>query len=156
MHGSTEKFEVKPGTDNDIDYPDIAMERAGVIDLRSVVALERIATALEQLVLQNLPSPSNPAPAQREPAPWDNVPLPVTAPLQTNQPYQALTASSGFYPVQSPATETFRPLATWQCPIHHGNKIVPAGVSSRTGRPYDAFVACSEPGCDEKPPRARR
>ena len=138
----------------DIDYPEIPMPEAHQRWIAA--ALERIATALEQLVLQNLPSPSNPAPAQREPAPWDNVPLPVTAPLQTNQPYTVVSASQPYQPPVREPAQPFPPIATWQCPVHHGNKIVPDGVSSRTGRPYDAFVACSEPGCDEKPPRARR
>lgn len=38
------------------------------------------------------------------------------------------------------------------CPIHHvAWKQIPAGVSKRTGRPYDAFLACPEKGCDQKP-----
>lgn len=39
---------------------------------------------------------------------------------------------------------------TWTCPIHQRGKIVPAGVSKRTGKPYNAFWACSEAGCNEK------
>jgi hypothetical protein len=42
----------------------------------------------------------------------------------------------------------------WECPIHHSVKTVPAGVSQKTGKPYSSFQACSERGCDEKPPRA--
>jgi len=43
------------------------------------------------------------------------------------------------------------------CP-RHGTpwRTVPSGVSKRTGRSYAAFVACSEPGCDERPPMSRR
>lgn len=41
----------------------------------------------------------------------------------------------------------------WKCPIHHAVKTVPAGTSTRTGKPYAAFQACPERGCDEKPPR---
>jgi len=55
---------------------------------------------------------------------------------------------------------TYAPLASleadesgWECPIHHAVKTVPAGVSTRTGKPYPAFKACPERGCDEKPPR---
>jgi hypothetical protein len=41
------------------------------------------------------------------------------------------------------------------CPVHHVPwKWVPAGVSKRTGKPYKAFQACSEPGCNEKPRQA--
>jgi hypothetical protein len=48
-------------------------------------------------------------------------------------------------------------MATGSCPVHRALwKVVPAGVSKRTGRPYAAFVACPEPGCDEKPPISRR
>lgn len=38
------------------------------------------------------------------------------------------------------------------CPIHHQPwKIVPAGVSAKTGKPYDAFRACQVRGCDQRP-----
>jgi hypothetical protein len=41
------------------------------------------------------------------------------------------------------------------CPVHHTPwKTVPAGVSKKTGKPYDAFQACSEMGCNERPRRA--
>jgi len=39
---------------------------------------------------------------------------------------------------------------TWTCPVHQKGRIVPAGVSKRTGKPYNTFWACSEPGCNEK------
>lgn len=45
------------------------------------------------------------------------------------------------------------PPAPWVCPVHGTNKVVPAGVSQRTGKPYEAFMACGERGCNEKPPR---
>lgn len=47
----------------------------------------------------------------------------------------------------------FPPLG-WICPEHQTRKVVPAGVSQRTGQPYEAFVACGERGCNRKPPRA--
>lgn len=41
------------------------------------------------------------------------------------------------------------------CPVHGQPwKLVPAGVSSKTGRPYAAFWACPESGCREKPEAA--
>lgn len=46
-----------------------------------------------------------------------------------------------------------QPPAPWVCPVHGSWKTVPAGISQRTGRPYDAFVACPAQGCNEKPPR---
>jgi hypothetical protein len=41
----------------------------------------------------------------------------------------------------------------WGCPIHGEVEIVPGGVSRKTNRPYNAFLACPERGCDEKGPR---
>lgn len=40
----------------------------------------------------------------------------------------------------------------WVCPIHDDMKIVPAGISKRTGKAYTAFYACPVGGCDEKGP----
>lgn len=63
----------------------------------------------------------------------------------------------------SPPEPTFRtipaahPGSTTGCPVHRlAWRTVPAGVSKRTGRPYQAFVACPEAGCDERPSAARR
>lgn len=40
------------------------------------------------------------------------------------------------------------------CPIHSVPfRTVPAGVSKSTGRPYNAFEACPERGCKERPPK---
>ena len=57
-------------------------------------------------------------------------------------------------PVSAPPLMDPFPAFTWECPIHHQVKTVPAGVSARTGKPYTAFLACPAMGCDEKPPRA--
>lgn len=46
--------------------------------------------------------------------------------------------------------------AAWVCPLHGTYKVVPAGISKRTNKPYDAFLACNVPGCDEKQPFQRR
>lgn len=38
------------------------------------------------------------------------------------------------------------------CPVHRVPwKVVPAGVSKKTGKPYAAFTACPERGCDQRP-----
>jgi len=38
------------------------------------------------------------------------------------------------------------------CPTHHEPwKLVPEGVSKKTGRPYSAFYACPVRGCDQRP-----
>lgn len=42
----------------------------------------------------------------------------------------------------------------WVCPVHDDAKIIPAGVSKRTGRKYNAFYACPVAGCDQKGPSA--
>lgn len=53
------------------------------------------------------------------------------------------------------ATETaVLTTAAWTCPVHHTNRIVPAGISKKTNQPYNAFVVCGDQGCDIKPPRA--
>ena len=43
--------------------------------------------------------------------------------------------------------------SSWRCPAHGTYKVVPAGRSKATGKPYAAFVACDSRGCDQKPPR---
>lgn len=42
----------------------------------------------------------------------------------------------------------------WVCPTHGKVKIVPAGVSARTGKPFSAFRACPENFCDETEDRS--
>lgn len=37
----------------------------------------------------------------------------------------------------------------WVCPTHGKSKVVPAGVSTSTNRPYKSFRACPENFCDE-------
>lgn len=40
------------------------------------------------------------------------------------------------------------------CPIHNQPwKTVPGGISKKTGKPYNAFQACPQMGCTEKPPK---
>jgi hypothetical protein len=39
------------------------------------------------------------------------------------------------------------------CPIHKlPMRLIPAGISRKTGKPYSAFWACQERGCNYKPP----
>jgi hypothetical protein len=52
------------------------------------------------------------------------------------------------------APQHFAPIG-WKCPEHGTSRTVPAGVSQRTGQAYDAFVACGEFGCKQKPPRVQ-
>lgn len=38
------------------------------------------------------------------------------------------------------------------CPVHGLEfKLIPAGTSKKTGKPYKAFYVCPEPECKEKP-----
>jgi MoxR-like ATPase len=51
----------------------------------------------------------------------------------------------------APATAAGDPPAaaasTWVCPAHKSVKVIPAGVSQRTGKPYSSFKACGVFGC---------
>jgi hypothetical protein len=63
----------------------------------------------------------------------------------TMQPYRAVAVGGA---------QTYQPPGpAWVCPMHGGSRLVPAGISQRTGRAYNAFLACSAPGCDSRPPR---
>jgi hypothetical protein len=68
----------------------------------------------------------------------------------------ALELASRNIPAPTPAPQgdapRFAPIG-WTCPDHGTSKTVPAGVSSKTGNPYDAFVCCPERGCEQRPPR---
>ena len=45
-------------------------------------------------------------------------------------------------------------MMTNKCPIHNCDwKLIPAGVSKKTGRPYVAFYVCPVQDCKEKPPK---
>ena len=58
-----------------------------------------------------------------------------------------------FAPLPSVKTQPILAPAT-VCPTHNAPwKIVPAGVSKRTGQTYDSFAACPIQGCDQRPPR---
>jgi predicted RNA-binding Zn-ribbon protein involved in translation (DUF1610 family) len=72
-----------------------------------------------------------------------------------HQPFtlQAVVASRP--PTTTSAPAFVPPLATgtpWTCPTHRQSKIVPAGISKKSGRPYGSFAACPVEGCGEKGP----
>lgn len=85
--------------------------------------LERIAIAVERQ--QSAQVTGTGYPTATQPVPW-------------NTPSQAAAIS---------------PQGTWVCPVHGQVKIVPAGTSQRTGKPYPAFAACPIRDCNERPPR---
>ena len=90
------------------------------------------------------------------PLPDAAIPLPDDA--STRQVFaQAVNTPPGFAEGAAIATPTpFRGAAqnapTAICPVHRVPwKTVPAGVSKKTGKPYAAFLACPERGCDQRP-----
>jgi hypothetical protein len=126
------------------DYPDILAE---TMESRQTQALERIATALEQLVLAGIPSEHaafNAAKHDLEPS--ELPPPPQVAPytVAAAQPYQA--------PV---AVTTISSPAPWVCPVHHEVKVVPAGVSKSSGKPYNSFLSCTDRECKHVADRCR-
>lgn len=90
-----------------------------------IQTIHRLAQAVEQLVLATLPQPTK----ERNEV---FVPLP---PVQT----QTIAVGS--------TDPTFD-----GCPTHHQPwKVVPAGVSKKTGRSYESFRACPVAGCNQRP-----
>lgn len=45
--------------------------------------------------------------------------------------------------------------ADWNCPEHGGHKVIPAGVSSKTGRSYTSFRGCPIFGCENTSDRTK-
>lgn len=64
------------------------------------------------------------------------------------------TTEEGYLGADPLAPSARRGMAVVQtgCRVHHVPwKLVPAGVSKKTGKPYDEFLACPERGCDQRP-----
>ena len=102
---------------------------------------ERLCVALEAIALELAEQNAK----GTRPTPGAVLPPPD---LETTQP-RAMAAPSGPFPPIGGG----QPPAPWVCPVHHSWKMVPAGFSQRTGKAYDAFIACPASGCNEKPPR---
>lgn len=92
----------------------------------------RIAVALEQIALELAAS---------------NMPAP-----RTDAALVAMELAARNMPTPQRDGPRFAPIG-WTCPEHGLSKTVPAGVSSKTGKSYDAFVCCPERGCEQRPPR---
>lgn len=119
---------------------------------RIAAALERLADAEEQAVLAEMPaSPPETAPAPAEIHPWDNVPLNATLPSPPS--YTIVSASQPYQPPT--AVTTIQTPPPWVCPIHHEVKMVPGGVSARTGKPYGSFLSCTDRECKHVADRCR-
>ena len=128
-------------------------------DERAAAALERIATALEQMALDGgVPQISRRPhvqlvegdgfPTGEPPLPTPPADLPPTSPSATSA-----TVTTSLPPI-TPAYQFTGPSAF--CPVHRvAWKTIPAGVSKRTGAPYQAFLACPERGCNERPQAPR-
>lgn len=96
-------------------------------------ALRRIATALETIALHLVDQELGKI--------AETIPTPSLAPV-----IQGSVPEERFAPIPRPGSE-------WRCPVHGGFKLIPAGVSQRTGRAYSEFLVCGERDCDQKPPR---
>ena len=98
-----------------------------------LTGLNRIAVALEQIALE----------------------MAANAPEKAQEPFRAVQQPPALPSLSAPLSAPQGPFAPigWRCPVHGGSKVVPAGISAKTGMPYHAFVACPERGCYEKPPR---
>ena len=107
------------------------------MDDMNLATLERIAVALEQIALEL--GTRNPSPSRA---------LPMEGEVERFYPPVTYTAATSY----EPPNVTF-PAIGWRCPEHGGSRIVPAGVSGKTGKPYAAFVVCAEQRCEQKPPR---
>lgn len=65
-----------------------------------------------------------------------------------------LATRAAHSPAPLPATDGGVIALGWVCPVHGLRREVPAGVSARTGKAYDAFVVCGSNGCPERPRKA--
>jgi hypothetical protein len=111
---------------------------------RTAAALERIATALEQMALE-VGTSHRPISQEAYGA------LTGEPPLPTPPPGVVPTVTVPLPPVVA-APFQFTPITG--CPVHHQPwKTVPAGVSKRTGNAYAAFQACPERDCNQRPPQ---
>lgn len=114
------------------EQPAIASQLLTVeTDERLVTAINRLAQAVEQLALATLDSPAQ----------WTSAPV-------TAAGGSALAALPPVSPqAVGPVADSFD-----GCPTHHQPwKVVPAGVSKKTGRSYESFRACPVAGCDQRP-----
>ena len=60
--------------------------------------------------------------------------------------------ASSLAPLPPVQNVSVNPLSAGVCPVHRVPwKMIPAGLSKRTNKRYDAFLACPEPGCDQRP-----
>ena len=116
---------------------------------RTAGALERIATALEQLVVEFIDTRSTDEPLPAEPEWVQPLPPDIVA-----QPAMAVAVGPAAYqrPAAAPQSSAIPAQPSRPCPTHGWTwKLVPAGFSRKTSKNYDAFWACNVRGCDQRP-----
>ena len=75
---------------------------------------------------------------------------PPSRPAVVANPYGAPKPHDDPYP--DDLSDLDKPKAAATCPVHGvAYRLVPAGVSKRTNKEYDAFWSCPEMGCKERP-----
>ena len=132
----------------------MAEDRIITANEKTAAALERIATALEQMALDGT---TRAAPTWNQPdgLPTGDPPLPTPPPdLSASVSVPIVNQTVPLPPVQPAPFQFTGPSAF--CPVHRVPwKTVPAGTSKRTGAAYSAFLACPERGCNERPQAPR-
>lgn len=97
--------------------------------------------------------PRPPQAPQSHAAPSDEPPWPDMTSVALEAFPDALIANPSLVLHDTPHVVASAPSA-WRCPDHGTPaKVVPGGVSKRTGKAFNSFEVCSTQGCDRKPGR---
>lgn len=78
----------------------------------------------------------------------------ITITITVSLPDGATATVSNGHPAPAPYT-SLESESDWVCPEHGGARVVPAGTSKKTGKPYPAFRVCVRQDCDQKEPPSR-
>ena len=118
--------------------------------------LDRIATALEQIALELKDQTDRIMPALVALG-ASRTAQDATYTVSAGKDAATVAAPAAPAPVRTADQQPHAPFPAlgWHCPVHGKQKIVPAGISKKTGQPYAAFVACGEPGCNQTEARSR-
>lgn len=81
-----------------------------------------------------------------------HIDYPDGAGITVGHPQTAAPPPAGLEDPPWPTSPAEPSAAGGVCPVHHVPwKTVPAGVSKKTGAAYNAFQACPQQGCNERP-----
>lgn len=81
-----------------------------------------------------------------------HIDYPDGAGITVGTPQTSAPPPDGLEDAPWPTPPAEPPAAGGVCPVHHVAWVTqPAGISKRTGQPYNAFRKCPERGCNEKP-----